>query len=173
MLVREILFIVTIWDTPGLSSQAITSKCTLPLLSLLVLSLWFQYIHQKKNFINISSPLLPFLGRERGKRKVQDQFKALEKERSCEHLDLGLHHSFLLPEPASQMLSERASILSPGHPRALGLWEKLCFLKKARVTHPSSLYHHWPCPYLCWCLLPSLRLFLGLHGIVPWPWHGK
>lgn len=80
-------------------------------------------VGKKKEFINISFPSLPFLGRERRKRKCQDQLKALEKEKSCEHLGLGLHHSFVLPEPASKMPSERGSILCPDDPRALGLWE--------------------------------------------------
>lgn len=74
---------MTIWDAPNLSLLAITSKCTLPLLLLLVLSLWSQDLHQQKNFKNISSPLFPFLDRERGKREIQDCSKLWKKRRGA------------------------------------------------------------------------------------------
>lgn len=159
---RGILFIVTIWDAPNLSSLAVTSKCTL--LLPLVLSLWSQDLHQQKNFKNISSPLFPFLDRERGKRKIQDCSKLWKKMRGA---PCG---SFLLPEPASQMLSEGASIFSPDHPRALGI---VWLLNRAAVTHPSSLHHHWLWPHLSWCSFSSLRPFLRLPEVVPYSWCAK
>ncbi|KAJ7419246.1 hypothetical protein WISP_55171 [Willisornis vidua] len=65
---------------------------------------------QQEDF-TIISPTLPFLGKEWGTREVPGQFKALEKESSCEYLGLGLHPSFLMPEPGS-LFSEEGSILS-------------------------------------------------------------
>lgn len=37
-------------------------------------------VRRQKEFMNISFPSLPFLDRERGKRKIQEKLKALEKE---------------------------------------------------------------------------------------------
>lgn len=91
-----------------------------------------------------------------GGRKDQGQYQALVKERTCGHLGLGLHHSFLLPDPATQMLSEGISTLSPDDPRALGLCWWLGFLTNSAATHLSSSHHHWPWPCMCWCLFPPL-----------------
>lgn len=89
------------------------------------------------------TPSLPRQGA--GKRKDQDQCKALRrKERSCKHLYLGLHRSFLLPDSASQMFSEGGSILSPDDSGALGPWWWLGFLTNNAIACLSSSHCHWP-----------------------------
>lgn len=105
-----------------------------------------------------------------GKRKDQGQYQALVKERSCGHLGLGLHHSFLLPDPATQMLSGGISTLSPDDPRALGPCWWLGFLTNSAATHLSSSHHHWPWPCMCWCLFPPTRTpLLGSMKLSPGP----
>lgn len=90
-----------------------------------------------------SPPLVfPWEGKHRNvdEKRLGSVQSSGEEKRSWEHLGLGmgpLHHCFLPPAPASQVLSE-GYLLSPEKPRVLGPRWQLCFLTSSAVAKLSS-----------------------------------